>query len=66
MRVSVKGRPLRTARVHVVDDDLLYTEVPCEIDADGSLVLRLAPAAFACVEIESGDACPPLDAKREE
>ena len=48
--VRVVGADLRRARCHVTDLVRTYTEVPLEIQSDGSAVVRMHPLSFALVE----------------
>ena len=48
--VRVAGRSLAGARCHLTDLVRTYTEVPLELNADGSAVVRMQPLSFALVE----------------
>ena len=48
--VRVPGVDLRAARCHLTDEVRTYTEVPLEVAADGSAILRMQPQSFALVE----------------
>ena len=51
VRVVVPGCPPEKAVCHLTDIPHTYTEVPLEIEGDGSFVLELQPYAFALIEI---------------
>lgn len=51
VHLVVKGRTFKTARLHVTDELERYTERTLRILADGSARFRLAPYAFAVIEI---------------
>ena len=48
--LRVPGRSLKDARCHLTDAVRTYTEVPLDVQADGSAVFRLQPCGFALVE----------------
>ena len=48
--VRVPGADLGRARCHVTDIVRTYTEVPLEMQPDGSAVLRMQPLSFALIE----------------
>ena len=48
--VCVPGRVLSGARCHLTDLVRTHTEVPLELLADGSAVLRMQPLSFALIE----------------
>ena len=48
--VKVPGVALEKARCHLTDAVRTYTEVPLDIQADGSAILRIQPNSFAIIE----------------
>ena len=48
--VRVSGGDLRRARCHLTDIVRTYTEVPLDVQADGSAILRMQPLSFALIE----------------
>jgi len=48
--VRVPGADLGRARCHLTDAVRVYTEVPLEVQPDGSAVLRMQPLSFALIE----------------
>ena len=51
VRIVVPGYPTEKAVCHLTDIPHSYTEIPLEVEGDGSLVLELQPYAFALIEI---------------
>lgn len=51
VKVSVRGRSLAGARLHVTDEFERYTERVLRVAKDGSATVRLAPHAFAVIEL---------------
>lgn len=49
--LSVPGRDLGKARIHLTDACRIYAEIPGECAPDGSIVLRMQPNSFAFVEV---------------
>ena len=50
--LRVSGKSLAGARCHVTDAVRTYTEVPLELQDDGSAILRMMPDSFALVELD--------------
>ena len=48
--VKVPGVALEKTRCHLTDAVRTYTEVPLDIQADGSAILRIQPNSFAIIE----------------
>jgi len=48
--ICVPGVSLKKARCHLTDAVRIYTEVPLEVQPDGSGVLRMQPLSFAMIE----------------
>ncbi len=48
--VRVNGKSLASARCHLTDLVRTYTEVPLELNPDGSAVVRMHPNSFALIE----------------
>ena len=48
--VKVSGVALAKARCHLTDAVRTYTEVPLDVQADGSAILRIQPNSFAIIE----------------
>ena len=48
--LKVPGVSLLGARCHLTDAVRTYTEVPLELQADGSAMIRIMPNSFAVVE----------------
>lgn len=48
--IRVSGKGLSNARCHMTDLVRTYTEVPVELQADGSVVIQMQPLSFALVE----------------
>ena len=48
--IKVPGAQLAKARCHLTDAVRTYTEVPLDVRADGSAILRLQPNSFAMIE----------------
>jgi hypothetical protein len=48
--VSVPGASFAKARCHLTDSVRIYTEVPLDIQGDGTAIVRLQPNSFALVE----------------
>ena len=55
VRIAVKGRSLAGGRLHLTDERHLYTERTLHVSPDGSATLRLAPNAFAVIELPVPD-----------
>lgn len=51
VKVSVRGRSLAGARLHVTDEFERHTERVLRVAPDGSATVRLAPHAFAVIEL---------------
>ena len=51
VRLSVAGRSLANARLHVTDELERYTERTLRVATDGTATIRLRPHAFAVVEL---------------
>ena len=49
--VRIPGRSLAGARCHLTDLVRTYTEVPLELQPDGSAKLRMMPLSFALIEL---------------
>lgn len=49
--LRVKGKSFSGAKCHLTDAARTYTEVPLELRADGSAVLRMMPDSFALIEL---------------
>ncbi len=52
VRLAVDGRRLESARLHLTDALERYTEKVLRVRADGTADFRLAPNAFAVIELE--------------
>ena len=50
MKVSVPGVSLAKARCHLTDSVRTYTEVPLDLQGDGTALIRMQPNSFAVVE----------------
>jgi len=50
--VKVPGRSFENARCHLTDLSHIHTEVPFELNDDGSALLRLEPLSFALLEFD--------------
>ena len=48
--LRVPGKDLSNARCHLTDLARTYTEVPVEMNADGSVMIRMQPLSFALIE----------------
>ena len=48
--INIPGARLAKARCHLTDAVRTYTEVPLDVRADGSAIIRLQPNSFAMVE----------------
>ena len=48
--IKVPGVDLAKARCHLTDTVRTYTEVPLELNADGTALLRMQPLSFALIE----------------
>lgn len=51
LRLSVHGRQMKDARLHLMDEFDRYTERSLHLDAEGALRFSLAPNAFAVIEL---------------
>ena len=54
VRLAVNGRRLDAARMHLTDELERYTEKVLRVRPDGTADFRLAPNAFAVIELEPG------------
>jgi hypothetical protein len=50
VKVSVSGVSLAKARCHLTDSVRTYTEVPLDLQGDGTALIRMQPNSFAVVE----------------
>jgi len=50
VRVSIPGISLDKARCHITDSVRTYTEVPTDLQGDGTAVIRMQSNSFAIVE----------------
>ena len=50
VKVSVPGVSLARARCHLTDSVRTYTEVPLDLQRDGTALIRMQPNSFAVVE----------------
>ena len=50
VKVSVLGVSLDKARCHITDYVRTYTEVPLDLNGDGTAIIRMQPNSFAVVE----------------
>ena len=48
--INIPGVRLAKARCHLTDAVRTFTEVPLDVQADGSAIIRLQPNSFAMVE----------------
>ena len=48
--VKVPGVALEKSRCHLTDAVRTYTEVPLDVQADGSAIIRIQPNSFAMIE----------------
>ena len=50
VKVSVSGVSLAKARCHLTDSVRTYTEIPLDLQCDGTALIRMQPNSFAVVE----------------
>ena len=50
VKVSIPGVSLSRARCHLTDSIRTYTEVPLDLQGDGTAIIRMQPNSFAVVE----------------